>query len=181
MNSTQLIASLRGGDSGAVTELMKLYGDRLQNAAFSFCRNETLAQDLVQNTLIEAVKSVHNYQRKSNLYSWLRGILRNMYYRYRRKHTHTVLVAHIPTQQVSPFSITRRMDMESGDDPLARAIEELSPDHKEVIMLRFYKEMKVSEIAEHLDISLGTVKSRLHNALKQLQQYLIIISESEPF
>jgi RNA polymerase sigma-70 factor (ECF subfamily) len=64
------------------------------------------------------------------------------------------------------------MDVELGGSTLNQALDELSGPHREVIVLRFYEDLKIHEIARRLGVSRGTVKSRLHYAIGKLQERL---------
>jgi RNA polymerase sigma-70 factor (ECF subfamily) len=65
-----------------------------------------------------------------------------------------------------------RWDVELTTGALAEALARLSSPHREVLILRFYEDMKIHEIAAHLGISKGTVKSRLHYAIAEMRRQL---------
>jgi RNA polymerase sigma-70 factor (ECF subfamily) len=74
-------------------------------------------------------------------------------------------------QETAPAEVeASRSDAEAGSKALAEALRRLSGLHREVLILRFYENMKIHEIAAHLGISKGTVKSRLHYALAEMQR-----------
>ena len=64
------------------------------------------------------------------------------------------------------------LDLEFASAELAQALGRLSSAHREVLVLRFYEQMKIHEMARHLALSTGTVKSRLHYAIQELQKNL---------
>jgi RNA polymerase sigma-70 factor (ECF subfamily) len=64
------------------------------------------------------------------------------------------------------------LDFESAAAELARALRQLSDSHREVLVLRYYEHMKIHELARHLGVSKGTVKSRLHYAIREMQKLL---------
>src|ERR1035438_5396948 len=88
MDEERLITTLKGQLPGAMQELVNSYGDRLLRSAFLLCGNETDAQDIVQDTFLQAIRSVHRFQGRSSIYTWLHGILLNLtrhYYRDRKR------------------------------------------------------------------------------------------------
>ncbi len=172
MKEKEIVTKLIEHDPEGQKEFVKIYGDKLVRSAYLICGNEADAQDLTQKTLIQAIKYIKRFKGKSSLYSWLYGILLNIYRNHLRKHKHTVLMPKIPTQKVAPASITRKLDMELGAAPLAKAIGKLSAEHQQVIVLRFYEDLKISDISLRTGVPVGTVKSRLHHALTQLRKVL---------
>jgi RNA polymerase sigma-70 factor (ECF subfamily) len=64
------------------------------------------------------------------------------------------------------------MDMGAADSELDGAVDDLDPDHRIVVLLRFWQDLRLEDIAERLDIPLGTVKSRLHYALRAIRSRL---------
>ena len=78
MNGEQFAAALKGQDPEAVEELVNSYGDRLLRSAFLLCGNETEVQDIVQDTFLHAIRSVHRFQGRSTIYTWLHAILVNL-------------------------------------------------------------------------------------------------------
>src|SRR6185369_16691133 len=88
MDQEQLIAALRSRDPEVLGQLVELYGDRLYRSACLLCGNETDAQDLVQDTFVEAVRSAHRFRGRSTVYTWLHAIMLNLtrhYHRSRKK------------------------------------------------------------------------------------------------
>lgn len=152
--------------------LFQQHGDRLLRAAYFLCHNETDAQDLVQETFCQAIDAMERFKGESKEYTWLYGILRNQYFNYLRKKSRwfslDLLLDH-PAEQVDPWI---ELDNFESHQQLERALKILPLKQREILMLRYVEEMKVDEIARLLQISAGTVKSRLHNATRRLQKKL---------
>ncbi len=172
MNEAEIVAAMMGGDPAAVEELVRLYGNRLLRSAYLLCGNETDAEDLVQNTLILAVRSARRFRGKSALYTWLHGILLNLTRHYHRKRKRIIYTDEPPDQQIPRPSNPDRLDAQAASSLLADAIQRLSPPHREVIVLRYYESMKIAEIARHIGLTKGTVKSRLHYATRRLRELI---------
>ena len=171
MNDEQLVSALKGQDPVAVQQLLDAYGDRLLRSAFHLCGNETEAQDLVQETFLQAIRSVHRFQGRSSIYTWLHGILLNLSRQERRCQKRIVYDDELVDREVADEN-PGQLDAQTASSALQSALQKLSSAHREVIVLRFYENMKIHEIAAHQGIYKGTVKSRLHYALEQLQKFL---------
>ena len=175
MDEEQLVQGLRSQAPGAaVQQLVVAYGDRLFRSACLLCGDETEAQDLVQETFLQTVRSAHRFGGRSSVYTWLHGILLNLtrhYHRDRKRMVYDEKLAHRETASVE--ANLSGLDVETTAGALAEALQRLSGPHREVLILRFYEELKIQEIAAHLGISNGTVKSRLHYAIAEMQRLLL--------
>jgi RNA polymerase sigma-70 factor (ECF subfamily) len=171
MDEEQLILGLRNQDADAAEELVASCGDRLFRSACLLCGDQAEAQDLVQETLLQAIHSAHRFRGGSTVYTWLHGILLNLTRHYHRDRKRMVYNEELVGQETAPVEAeASRSDAEAGSKALTEALRGLSCPHREVLILRFYENMKIHEIAAHLGISKGTVKSRLHYALAEMQR-----------
>ena len=136
MNEGQLVAALKSRDAGAVQELVDIYGDRLLRSAFSLCGNETEAQDIVQDTLLEAIRSVHRFQGRSTVYTWLHAILLNLTRRYHRERKRIVYDDEAADQEISPAEEgPGSADAGAAASAITEALQKmLSGAHREVIV-----------------------------------------------
>jgi RNA polymerase sigma-70 factor (ECF subfamily) len=134
------------------------------------CGNETDAQDLVQETFLQAMKAARRFRGDSSVYTWLHGILLNLFHRHLRNQKRLVFEEEIVLKETVEPSATHSGDRDFYADKLAEAIRLLSPEHREVVVLRYYENLKIQEIAERTGVSKGTVKSRLHYAMRCLGQ-----------
>src|SRR5215469_12979486 len=173
MNEEQLVTALKSQEPGAVGELVDAFGDRLLRSAFMLCGNEAEAQDIVQETFLEAIRSAHRFQRRSSVYTWLHAIMLNVARRQHRKQKRIVYDNDLTDGEISPADESASsLDAGAATSALQKAMRQLSEAHREVIVLRYYEDMKIHEIASHLGISKGTVKSRLHYAIGEIQKIL---------
>ena len=172
MDEADIIAGLRADDANAVAALMDQHGDRLVRSAFLLCGNAADAQDLAQETLVQAIKSVRRFRGDSALYTWLHGILLNLARHHLRKHARITVTDAVPETAADLAPPGLALDQAGDADALWGALERISPTHREVLVLRFYDELHLDAIAARLEISLGTVKSRLHYALRELREIL---------
>ena len=171
MDEHELIAALKRREPAAARELVRSCGDRLIRSAFLLCGNQADAQDLAQETFLQALQSMHRFHGRSSVYTWLHAILLNISRHYKRKQKRFVSDDAL---EDSPFPAEPllQLDAEFTSSSLADALGRLSRAHREVLVLRFYEGMKLHEIANHLGLSKGTVKSRLHYAIAEMQKLL---------
>ncbi|MBN1673754.1 MAG: RNA polymerase sigma factor [Kiritimatiellae bacterium] len=174
MDEADLIAALKEGRSEAIDELVSAYGNRLLRSAYLLGGSGADAEDLVQDTFVQAIRSIRRFRGDSALYSWLYGILLNLSRHYHRRRKRLVLLDEPPETAQD----AERTAAEAGaglNGSLARqtlfvAIQTLSPEHREIVVLRYYEDRKIEEIASILGVAKGTVKSRLHYALDALRK-----------
>jgi RNA polymerase sigma-70 factor (ECF subfamily) len=169
MNDQEFVTALKAGDPDAVQQLLDHYGDRLLRSAFLLCGNETEAQDLVQETFLQAIRSIHRFQGRSAIYTWLHAILLNLTRHHRRNEKRIVYDDELVAREIAEER-PGQLDAVTASSALRTALQKLSDPHREVIILRYFENMKIHEIATHLDISKGTVKSRLHYAIEEMQK-----------
>jgi RNA polymerase sigma-70 factor (ECF subfamily) len=170
MDDGEIIAGIRKGDQACIKALLDQYGDRLLRSAFLLCQNDTDAEDLVQDTVIQAVKSIPHFAGTSSLYTWLHGILLNKSRHYgrsrvRRKMLFTDRVA---DENMEGAQVAINPEVMREASHLADALRRLSPAHREVVILRFFEGMKLEDIALHLNANSSTIRSRLRHALRLL-------------
>jgi RNA polymerase sigma-70 factor (ECF subfamily) len=173
MEERRLVTALKHQEPNAVQELVRAYGDRLLLSAFLLCGNETEAEDIAQETFLQAIRSAHRFRSHSTVYTWLHAILLNVSRHSHRERKRLVYDQSAGSREAvdtgeAPFS----GDLRAGAVSVEHALSQLSNRHREVLVLRFYEELKIGEIALRLGVSKGTVKSRLHYALGQMQKLL---------
>jgi len=122
-----------------------------------------MAEDVLQDTFVQAVNHADRLDGVASSKAWLFKVAKNMAINHLRKKNEPVDVAWDSLAQ-SPSQEDGRLE------PMRRAIQKLSPDHRETVLLRWYDELSYEEIAQVLQIPLGTVRSRLHHSLQKLRQ-----------
>jgi RNA polymerase sigma-70 factor (ECF subfamily) len=174
-----LLTRAQQGDNDAYGALCRLYEVRIYRHALMLCRDPVLAEDLAQETLLEGWKSLRRYNGKCQFFTWLTAILLNHYRKQLRK-KFPVDFSNLPDgTRVDP---RHNQLVDSGILPdqvseqseraawLRECIDRLPTKQREVIYLRFYVDNSLEAIAIALHCSLGTVKSRLFNALERLRK-----------
>ena len=165
-------AQRESGSEDQLREMLAAHGERLLRSAFLLCGDETEAQDLVQETFLQALKSARAFRGDSAVYTWLHGIMRNLCHRHLRHQKRLVFDEQLVGREATVASPASEQDEAFCADRLAQAIADLSPEHREVIVLRYYENLKLQEIAARTGVSAGTVKSRLHYAARCLEQLI---------
>jgi RNA polymerase sigma-70 factor (ECF subfamily) len=174
------LAQAQAGDAEAFGEVCRIYETRLLRQAMSLCGQASLAEDLAQDTLVEAWKCLHRYNGRCQFFTWLCAILLNRYrntVREKRPMSFSAFQAH--DQEGLQDSIGQLVDHDSLPDEAAQhreeamlvqqCIEALPAKHQQVIHLRFFVDDSLEGIAAALGCSVGTVKSRLFHALDKLR------------
>jgi RNA polymerase sigma-70 factor (ECF subfamily) len=173
MDQAALVEALKSCEPAAFQGLVEAYGSRLLRSAFLLCGNETEAEDLVQDTFVEAIRSVHRFRGQASIYTWLHSILLNLTRHYHRDRKRIVYDDDLAAREENlPEDPLTGSDVQAASAELTEALGHLSAPHREVLVLRYYEQMKIHEIARCLGISKGTVKSRLHYAVREMQKRL---------
>lgn len=183
-----LIARSKQGDREAFDRLVERYSTQIYNFAYRMCGNHEDAQDIYQEAFIHAFKGIKNFRSDAAFSTWLYRIVRNVYLdeqKRRRSRSHVSLEESIDTDN---GSITRDVqdDGPSLDEIVQRnqrcravhqAIAQLPLRQREVIVLYELQQCTYEEMADILQISVGTVKSRLNRARRSLRDRLMAHKE----
>jgi len=155
--------------------------DRVYRMAMHLARNPDTASDLVQDTYVKAFKAWERFElREAGIRPWLFRILRNTYYSFYAKARRAAVTGQGerfdemagPSSQAEVFLSGQGLDWQQVDDRLKHAIEQLPEHHRQVLLLWAVEGLKYRQIAQVLDIALGTVMSRLHRARAILTEQL---------
>jgi RNA polymerase sigma-70 factor (ECF subfamily) len=176
-HQADLIALARDGDLAAFSQLMEETQSQLMGQALAFCGDRQRAQDLVQETMIAAWKSLPRFDGSCRFFTWLYVILLRQHRRALGWFSRRLPLATLEEQaaasrfEKATISPDETTSAEAAEAELLRAmLTALPARHREVVRLRFYAEASEAEIAAALGISPGTVKSRLHHALTKLRR-----------
>jgi RNA polymerase sigma-70 factor (ECF subfamily) len=165
-----LVQAAAAGDRDAFAAIAAPRLDRLFATATLILRDRSRAEDAVQEALVRAWRDLPSLRDPQRLDAWLRRLLVNACYdESRRQHRHASNIRLLPDQdRPTPDSSGELADR----DALERRLRQLSTDHRAVIVHHYYLGLSLSEIADALDIPLGTAKSRLHHARLALRDAL---------
>jgi RNA polymerase sigma-70 factor (ECF subfamily) len=158
--------------------------DPLYNFACWLSGDADEARDLVQETFVKALKGFGSFQEGTNFRAWIFRILRNTFLTSRtgleRRNTvqedETGFEDKVVSQETPETGLMRRADAEL----VQKAIAQLAPAFQEVLLLADVEEMKYQEVADALNIPIGTVMSRLARARKQVREYILQTAGGKP-
>lgn len=168
-----LIKRLSAGDEEALGTLMDRYGGALLHFAHRLVGDMQLAEEIYQDTMLKAWQQASSFRVDGHLKAWLFRVARNNAIDYMRK-------KRLPVEEftacLETAATTFRPEREAERSWLSAevfdAIDELPPAYREVVDLRFFHQLCYQEIAQVLNIPLGTVKSRLNYAIQRLTKIL---------
>lgn len=182
----ELVRRSRRGDGGAFHALVDRYAQSMFALAHSLVGNAADAEDVVQETFAGAFRGIERFEERASVKTWLTRILVNQANRLRRdRSTRRMTSLDAPvgggdeadggeTMAASDVAASRPSTVAGVDAKmdLAAMLQTLSPDHRQVIVLREMEQLSYDEIAEVLNVPIGTVESRLFRARAELRQRL---------
>ena len=185
IDETELIGKAQTGDRKALSELVTNYERTVYNFAFKICRDPEKAENTMQETFLSMIKSLHQFDGKSKLSTWLYRIVMNHCLMELRKKKHNFVSlndeeADIPEDSLIPdwgnvpSDITENAELKKTLD---EAINKLSLDYRVVFILRDVNGLSTEETAGITNLSVPAVKSRLHRARAFLRNELSKVLE----
>lgn len=143
---------------------------KLRIQALALTRNKAAAEDLVQDAVCNALAAQNSFTPGTNFPAWMHRILRNRFISNLRKHHETTDIEDVPTGAFATDAIhENRLALKE----LAGAIERLPLDQREALMMVVIQGMSYEELAEATSCAVGTAKSRVFRARRQLQAWLL--------
>ena len=176
-----LVERCQAGDLSAFEPLVEKYRQRVWRLAYNVLRDREEAWDVAQDAFIRAYQALPSFRGQSAFYTWLFRIVMNLAAdraRQRAARGRAFGTERVPEedwerlmadQSAAPDSSAAQTE---NRERIMRALDTLSEDHRTIIMLSDVEGLAYREIAEVLDVPIGTVMSRLHNARKRLRQAL---------
>jgi RNA polymerase sigma-70 factor (ECF subfamily) len=174
-----LIKRAQKGDAAALESLLMLYEKRVYNIAYRYMGNEADAYDMAQESLIKLYRGIRSFKGQSAFSSWVYRLTVNTCLDGLRKRRKAPVSLDLALENGVTFEAADEaspelcaLSIENASD-IHRAINTLSDDHRAVVVLRDLSGLTYEEIAFSLDISVGTVKSRLNRGRQRLKELLI--------
>ena len=181
-----LVKLARNGDRMAFQKLVERYQRRLFGLCYGMVRNPDDAMDLVQETFVKVFKSLERFEGQSSFYTWAYRIATNVSIDFLRKQKRQRTVDYddaimrddevedigslLPSRLgVNPAKVYGRRELL---EKIEEALGTLSDHHRQAILLREVEGLSYQEIADVMEVSIGTVMSRLHHARKNMQKQL---------
>jgi RNA polymerase sigma-70 factor (ECF subfamily) len=170
-----LLRRCQAGDEEAFAQLFEEYKNLVYRAAYLTLGNTVDAEDILQDVFLQVHRSLETYDSNRGAFTtWLHRITVNRCLNWRRRRPSVDSLDEAAETQAKARAGGRDVmpDRYADDDCVRRALDRLSVKLRAVVVLRHYCDLSYAEIAEILDLPLGTVKSRLHLALRTLHEEL---------
>jgi len=170
-----LVQRIQQGDKHAFEQLLDAYEARVYRLALRYTGTVSDAEDVTQEIFLGIYKSIANFRGNSALGTWIYRIAMNHCLEFRRKRKLEVTPY---DEELTLASHDWREDPEKSADKgelterVAEALQHLTPQHRDVVVLHELQGLTYQEVATSLNVPVGTVKSRLSNALRRLRSLL---------
>ncbi len=179
-DDTELIRQIKRGDERAFEELIKRYSNLIINLATQIMGSQDEGWDIAQEVFISVWKNIKSFDTNKNFYPWVRKITINACYeelRKRKGHIESSLddveddepSIDLPDKTYSPEDILDKIELK---EMVEKALNSLPEHYRVTLWLRIIENLSYEEIAETLNINIGTVKSRINMARKMMQDRL---------
>lgn len=172
-----LIRRILSGDKAAAEELVRGHQPSLYGYMLRITARPEVAEDVVQEAMVRALTNLHRYDPRFRFSTWLFTIAKRLYVNAAQRlapsfDTDVVSEAGARTWQTESTSLANAQLRSDRHDALKVALESLTEDQREAVVLFYQLQWSVDQVAEYLDCPVGTVKSHLHRARKRMKDVL---------
>ena len=166
----RLVEQAQRGDEDAFEALVRATGDRCVGIAYRILRDVDIAEDAVQTAYVSAWRDLRSLREPDRFEPWLhRTLTRACYEEARKSRRYAANIRALPTESsFAPDDVHAVVDR----DQLDRGIRRLSVEQRAVLVFHHYLGLTLPEVADRLDIPIGTAKSRLHHATNAMRASL---------
>lgn len=157
----------------AMDMVIRKYRERLFRHAWYITKDSQEAYDVVQEVFIRAMRETRFFNPDFRQKAWLFRVTSNLCFNLvRDRKRRSAILETVPRKERSEADQIGYVFQGEQRQEVLAAIDQMTPDHREILLLRYYDDLSYAEIAEVLDIKLGTVMSRLSRARRRLQDVL---------
>lgn len=178
-----LIDQAQSGNKEAFERLVLMYQDQVYTSCMRLTNHYSDAEDLAQEVFVQAYIAIRSFRKEADFGTWLHRIAVNRWINICRKERKIVtfsLDKSIATEdgdierdiEDDGISLQEQIEQQDFGIRIHDALQQLDEEFRIVMVLRYLEEYSYQEIADHINVPLGTVKSRISRATKQLQQIL---------
>jgi len=178
----ELILKAKNGDQRAYEQLMNLYSKSIFFEIYKRVQNEELANDLMMESMAKAFEQLEQYEPKHAFSTWLKRVsINHTIDSLRKKSLSTTSIDAISNEygEIQEYNLksdvltpVEEIEKEERIEAIRNFVSELKGIYKELITLRYFKELSYAEIASQTDLPEGTVKTRLHRARGMLEDMI---------
>ncbi|MFS0554302.1 sigma-70 family RNA polymerase sigma factor [Brevibacillus sp. 179-C9.3 HS] len=170
MNLEQLVSRAKAGDDEAFFQLVSLHKEQLYKVAYAFLRNETDALEAIQEATCRSYLKLARLKQPAYFRTWLTRILIHVCLDEQKRRKRIILD---PMDEDSLERTTTPMDEQNVERiQIEEALARLSPEYRHIIILKYFEDRTIREIAKALGHPEGTIKTWLHKALGALRKDL---------
>jgi RNA polymerase sigma factor (sigma-70 family) len=172
LSDNALMLKVKSGDLDKMALLFQRYHRPLYGFLYHMTGQQASSEDMVQNVFYRMLKSRHTFTGEGEFKTWMYHIARNVlsdHFRHHQRKGIDLDVADLEEKVSGDASLFELVEKKLAVRALQKAMAALSPDSREILVLSRFQELKGSEIAGILDISIGAVKVRIHRAISQLK------------
>ena len=181
MNELQWIEAAKQGDTSAFEELVRLYEKRILALTLRMCKNPEDAAEAAQEAFLSAWQGLPFFRGDASFSTWLYRLASNACVDLLRRETRHKNAAgpsfndeeaavDLPDESATPHDTLERKELRQQ---IEAGLQSLTPDHRQVLILREMHQLSYDEIGKALELDVGTVKSRINRARKQLRNFLL--------
>jgi RNA polymerase sigma-70 factor, ECF subfamily len=169
MDEQEAVRRCQDGDRDAFHQLVEQYQNVLMGTAYLMTRDRAVAEELVQDAFLSAWRGIAGFRLGEPVKPWLVRITVNTVISHQRRHSlPTVPIPDVAEPGKEDPAVQRAEDR----DAIQRGLTVLASEQRQAVVLRYFADMTVPEVAEALGWPEGTVKSRLHRALEQMREVI---------
>ncbi|MYL61784.1 sigma-70 family RNA polymerase sigma factor [Bacillus hwajinpoensis] len=175
MTDEELVLAMTRGNQAAFEAFVHRYHGPLLGYLERMLRDRKKAEDVVQDTFLKLIKQLKSNKIPEKIKPWLYQVATNQcrdYWKSAGFKSEKQILDYIPDQPDKEPSVVELFERQESRVEFLKKLDTLSETQREIVYLRFYQELKYQEIAETLELPLGTVKSNLFHALKKLKASL---------
>jgi RNA polymerase sigma-70 factor, ECF subfamily len=182
MDINELVRRIKAGDQEAWTMIVNRYSKTVYNMALNFAGNSDDAADITQDIFLKVYNNIGKFDGENTFTAWLLRLSKNYCIDYWRKHKHhrqnvelddNIKSEHSDLADTPEDSLIRKSEISY----LRKKLLLLPPDLRSLVIMRDIQDFSYQEIAEHLDLPMGTIKSRINRARTKLAK--IILNEGK--
>ena len=176
VDELNVIHRAQQGDAQAFAELVKAYQGPVYRLALGMGLSPHDAEEVAQETFVAAWRGLPNFRGDSKFFTWLYQLTHHAaidFLRREKRHGNTADLAECPEIGDGEDQPEKIVERQSDREAVAAAMQELSPEYREILLLRYMQELDYDEIAAVLAVPAGTVKSRLNRAKAKLKETLL--------
>ncbi len=170
LSDNQLIERIRGGDSDSFAPLIERYKRTIFNLMYRYSNSVDDAADMTQDVFCRVYEKLDRYREEQKFFSWFYTLALNYARDWRKQRCSDArkIRRFEPGEQTAGNQPEHETESKQQIEKLMLALETLSEDRKEMLILRYRHERSIKELAEIFDLSESAVKMRLHRSLEEL-------------